>query len=162
MTTQAHYHSPIGWLELSARSGKLSGVRRIEAPSCPVFATEGLLAETTRQLTEYFNRRRTSFDLPLDLSMGTAFNQSVWHHLLQIPYGQTTTYGAIARALGQPDAVRAVGMANRLNPIAIIVPCHRVIAKNGDLQGYFYGLDVKRQLLQIENPISFGEQGTLF
>jgi methylated-DNA-[protein]-cysteine S-methyltransferase len=158
----AHYNSPIGWLELCARNGRLVRVRKVDDPASPIFAKEGLLAETTRQLIDYFNRRRTDFDLPLDLSDGTPFYQSVWQELLKIPYGHTTSYSAIAKTLGQPDAVRAVGMANRNNPIAIIVPCHRVIAKNGDLQGYFYGLDVKMQLLQIENPMSFGEQGTLF
>jgi methylated-DNA-[protein]-cysteine S-methyltransferase len=82
--------------------------------------------------------------------------------LLKVPYGHTTSYSAIANAIGQPAAVRAVGMANRNNPIAIIVPCHRVIAKTGHLQGYFYGLDVKRQLLELENPMSFARQETLF
>lgn len=159
---QAHYNSPIGWLELSVRNEHLFRVRKVDNPAQPIFAKDGLLAETTRQLIDYFNRRRKDFDLPLDLSDGTSFYQAVWQELLKIPYGHTTSYSAIAKTLNQPDAVRAVGLANRNNPIAIIVPCHRVIAKNGDLQGYFYGLDVKMQLLQIENPMSFGEQGTLF
>ena len=120
------------------------------------------LAEAALQLDEYFNRKRTEFDLPLDLSSGTAFNQSVWEELLKIPYGRTTSYSAIAKKLDNPDAVRAVGMANKYNPIAIIVPCHRVIAKSGELQGYFYGLDMKRKLLELENPMSYGEQGSLF
>jgi methylated-DNA-[protein]-cysteine S-methyltransferase len=81
---------------------------------------------------------------------------------LKIPYGHTTTYQAIAENLGDKKAVRAVGQANRHNPIAIIVPCHRCIAKSGELQGYFYGLDMKRQLLELENPLSFARQGSLF
>jgi methylated-DNA-[protein]-cysteine S-methyltransferase len=81
---------------------------------------------------------------------------------MKIPYGHTTSYSAIAKQLENPDSVRAVGQANRENPIAIIIPCHRVIAKSGDLQGYFYGLDMKRKLLELENPMSFGEQGSLF
>ncbi|RME12049.1 MAG: methylated-DNA--[protein]-cysteine S-methyltransferase, partial [Bacteroidetes bacterium] len=117
----AHYNSPIGWLELCARNGRLVRVRKVDDPASPIFAKEGLLAETTRQLIDYFNRRRTDFDLPLDLSDGTPFYQSVWQELLKIPYGHTTSYSAIAKTLGQPDAVRAVGMANRNNPIAIIV-----------------------------------------
>lgn len=158
----AHYYSPIGWLELCARNGRLFRVRKVDDPAWPSFAKEGLLAETTRQLIDYFNRRGTDFDLPLDLDDGTPFFRAVWQELLKIPYGHTTSYASIAHTLGQPEAVRAVGMANRNNPIAIIVPCHRVIAKSGDLQGYFYGLDVKMKLLQIENPMCFGEQGKLF
>jgi methylated-DNA-[protein]-cysteine S-methyltransferase len=86
----------------------------------------------------------------------------VWNLLQEIPYGHTTSYLALADKLGDKKAVRAVGQANRHNPIAIIVPCHRCIAKNGDLQGYFYGLDTKRQLLELENPLSFARQGSLF
>jgi methylated-DNA-[protein]-cysteine S-methyltransferase len=120
------------------------------------------IVEAVRQLTEYFQRKRQAFDLPLDISGGTLFNQSVWKELLKIPYGHTTTYSAIAKQLGNPESVRAVGQANRENPMAIIIPCHRVIAKSGDLQGYFYGLEMKRKLLELENPMSFGEQGSLF
>ena len=120
------------------------------------------LVEAVRQLSEYFQRQRTDFDLPLDFSEGTQFHQAVWRELLKIPYGHTASYLSIAHALGDPNSVRAVGQANRHNPIASIVPCHRVIAKSGDLQGYFYGLDMKRKLLELENPMSFGEQGSLF
>ena len=158
----AHYHSPIGWLELSARNGHLCRVRKTKTPSQALLAKDGLLAEATQQLIHYFKRRRTNFELPLDLSTGPPFYQAVWQQLLKIPYGHTRSYSDLAKSLGQPEAVRAVGMANRNNPIAIIVPCHRVIAKNGKLQGYFYGLDVKWKLLQIENPINFGEQTSLF
>ena len=76
--------------------------------------------------------------------------------------GYTERYYAIAKQINNPEAVRAVGLANRSNPIAIVIPCHRVIAKDGDLQGYFYGLDMKRKLLELENPMSYGEQGSLF
>ena len=90
-----------------------------------------------------------------------------WIGALPLPlinlYGKhTTTYSAVAEQIGNPTAVRAVGLANRNNPIAIVVPCHRVIAKSGDLQGYFYGLDMKRGLLELENPMSFARQGSLF
>lgn len=114
------------------------------------------------QLDLYFKRQLQEFDLKLDWGGATEFNISVWKELLKIPYGHTTSYSAIAETLKNPKAVRAVGLANRNNPIAIIVPCHRVIGKSGDLQGYFYGLDMKRRLLELENPMSFARQGSLF
>jgi methylated-DNA-[protein]-cysteine S-methyltransferase len=115
-----------------------------------------------RQLKEYFRGERQDFDVKLDWSEATNFYRNVWQKLTEIPYGRTTSYQFIAERLGDKNAIRAVGQANGRNPIAIIVPCHRVIAKNGDLQGYFYGLDFKRKLLALENPKSFGEQGSLF
>ncbi|MEM9837265.1 MAG: methylated-DNA--[protein]-cysteine S-methyltransferase [Bacteroidota bacterium] len=120
------------------------------------------LRAARRQLKEYFRGERRAFDLKLDWSEATDFYRNVWAELTKIPYGRTTSYQFIAERLGDKNAIRAVGQANGRNPIAIIVPCHRVIAKNGDLQGYFYGLDFKRRLLALENPMSFGEQGSLF
>jgi len=105
----------------------------------------------TQQIDEYFQGRRTAFDFPLDLS-GTPFQVSVWHELLKIPYGQTRSYGEIARNLGKPGASRAVGMANHENHIAIVVPCHRVVGHNGSLTGYAGGLQIKQQLLSLERP----------
>jgi methylated-DNA-[protein]-cysteine S-methyltransferase len=101
------------------------------------------------QMMEYFQGRRTVFDFPLDLS-GTDFQVAVWHELLQIPYGQTRTYGEIAKKLGKPGAARAVGMANHDNRIPIVVPCHRVVGHDGSLTGYAGGLHIKQQLLSIE------------
>lgn len=121
-----------------------------------------VVLDCVRQLQEYFEGKRRAFDLVLDWGGATDFYKSVWRALLEIPYGHTTSYSAIAEKIGSPDAVRAVGLANRNNPIAIIVPCHRVIGKSGDLQGYFYGLDMKRRLLELENPQSFARQGSLF
>ncbi|MEL6922627.1 MAG: methylated-DNA--[protein]-cysteine S-methyltransferase [Bacteroidota bacterium] len=120
------------------------------------------LQSVVAQLEEYFAGRRRHFEVEFDWGDATEFNKSVWQELLKIEYGHTTSYLAIAHQLNNPKAVRAVGMANRNNPIAIIVPCHRVIASNGDLQGYFYGLDMKRALLELENPMSFAQQGSLF
>ena len=120
------------------------------------------VAEAKQQLAEYFAGERKDFELQLDYGEASEFYQSVWDALQEIPYGHTTSYSNIAEKLGDTKKVRAVGQANRNNPFAIVVPCHRVIAKNGDLHGYFYGLDVKRQLLQIENPMSFATQGSLF
>jgi methylated-DNA-[protein]-cysteine S-methyltransferase len=102
-----------------------------------------------QQIEEYFQGRRTSFDFPLDLS-GTEFQVSVWRELLEIPYGQTRTYGEIAKKLGKPRAARAVGMANHDNRIPIVVPCHRVVGHDGSLTGYAGGLHMKQQLLNIE------------
>ena len=110
-------------------------------------------AACARQLEEYFAGRRRRFDLPLDLR-GTDFQKRCWHELLKIPYGETRSYADIARSMGNPKAVRAVGLANGQNPIAIIVPCHRVIGSDGSLTGYGGGLDVKRKLLELEGALS--------
>jgi len=106
-----------------------------------------------RELREYFEGKRQQFSFPLDLR-GTPFQLKCWRALLNIPYGETRTYAFIARAVGQPQAFRAVGMANHRNPIAIVVPCHRVIASDGTLCGYGGGLDVKRKLLELEGALS--------
>ena len=108
----------------------------------------------TDELNEYFAGRRRRFTFPLDLR-GTAFQLKCWQALLAIPYGETRTYADIARAVGQPRAFRAVGMANHRNPIAIVVPCHRVIARDGTLCGYGGGLDVKRKLLELEGALTW-------
>jgi len=109
--------------------------------------------EAATQLRDYFAGIRQTFDLPLT-PRGTEFQQSVWSALLEIPYGQTTTYSAIANKIGRPAAVRAVGAANGANPIPIIIPCHRVIGANGSLTGFGGGLDVKRQLLALEARVA--------
>lgn len=105
------------------------------------------------ELGEYFASKRREFTFPLDLR-GTDFQLACWHALLAIPYGETRTYADIARAVGKPNAFRAAGMANNRNPIAIVVPCHRVIASDGTLCGYGGGLDVKRKLLELEGALS--------
>ena len=109
-----------------------------------------LLAEAFRQLEEYFDGFRTVFNLPL-APEGTPFMRSVWNALLAIPYGETASYKQIAEAVGNPRAVRAVGMANNRNPIPILIPCHRVIGSNGELVGYAGGLDLKAALLALEH-----------
>ena len=105
------------------------------------------------ELGEYFAGARREFDFPLDLR-GTDFQMACWRALLAIPYGETRSYAAIARAVGKPNAFRAVGMANNRNPIAIVVPCHRVIASDGTLCGYGGGLEVKRKLLELEGALT--------
>jgi len=111
------------------------------------------MSSFTRELEEYFAGNRRKFSFPLDLR-GTPFQLQCWQALLAIPYGETRTYAHIARAVGRPQGFRAVGMANNRNPIAIVVPCHRVIASDGTLCGYGGGLDVKRKLLQLEGALS--------
>src|SRR6201984_3705643 len=106
-----------------------------------------------RELDEYFAANRREFTFPLDLR-GTDFQLACWRALLAIPYGETRSYADIARAVGRPQASRAVGMANNRNPVAIVVPCHRVIASDGTLCGYGGGLDLKRKLLELEGALS--------
>jgi methylated-DNA-[protein]-cysteine S-methyltransferase len=107
------------------------------------------LEETARQLRSYFAGEREQFDLPL-APEGTKFQQEVWHRLCEIPYGETVSYGELARRIGNPKASRAVGLANGSNPLPIVIPCHRVIGSNGKLTGYGGGLPIKEKLLALE------------
>lgn len=141
--------SPIGSLLLSGDGTALTGVHMQPHPSRPGERDDAALAEPVRQLTEYFAGRRTTFDLVLRPS-GTDFQRRVWELLRAIPYGQTASYGELAAALGQPTASRAVGTANGRNPIAVVVPCHRVIGSDGGLVGFGGGLPRKRWLLGHE------------
>ncbi|HEX9607770.1 MAG TPA: methylated-DNA--[protein]-cysteine S-methyltransferase [Gemmatimonadaceae bacterium] len=156
--------TPIGELVITASDTAITGVffptsRRGPAPTHQsgwVEVTEGpaaeLLARARQQLEEYFARTRTTFDLPLE-ALGSAFEHRVWNALRQIPYGTTTSYGAIAKQLGDRAATRAVGLANGRNPIPIIVPCHRVVGSKGELTGFGGGLDTKRWLLEHEGAM---------
>jgi methylated-DNA-[protein]-cysteine S-methyltransferase len=144
--------TPIGELLLTADDdGALTGVNLPDRHPDPAGweRDDELLADARRQLTEYFAGERTTFDLPLRPA-GAPFQLRVWEALLRIPYGETASYGELARALGHPTAARAVGAANGRNPIAIVVPCHRVIGANGSLTGYAGGLECKRALLDLE------------
>ena len=130
-------------LEFAARMQKLNPNRiRLQE-------SKTALAPYLRELQEYFAAERREFSFPLDLR-GTDFQLACWHALLEIPYGETRSYRDIAEAIGHPHAYRAVGMSNNRNPIAIVVPCHRVIASSGSLCGYGGGLDIKRKLLDLE------------
>ncbi|MCL2609267.1 MAG: methylated-DNA--[protein]-cysteine S-methyltransferase [Treponema sp.] len=115
-----------------------------------------LLREAALQLRQYLAATRRDFDLPLELR-GTEFQRAVWQALREIPYGETRSYKEVAEAVGRPKAVRAVGMANNRNPVAIVVPCHRVIGSDGSLVGYAAGLALKRRLLELEGKSSFRE-----
>ena len=126
-------------VHLPGRHGSTAGLERDDA----------LLAPARRQLTEYFAGRRRDFDLPLRPE-GAPFQLRVWERLRSIPYGETAAYGELAAELGHPGAARAVGAANGRNPLAIVVPCHRVIGASGALTGYAGGLECKRALLDLE------------
>lgn len=115
-----------------------------------LFSGNWLTARTFEELEEYFRGERRTFDLPLHPE-GTEFQKKIWEALQEIPYGETRSYGEIAERVGNPKACRAVGMANNRNPIAIMIPCHRVIGKNGSLTGYAGGVDLKRKLLELES-----------
>lgn len=111
---------------------------------------DAVITQAIKQLGEYFEGKRKSFELPLK-PCGTPFQKSVWSALRDIPYGETRNYGDIAKSVGNEKACRAVGMANNKNPIAIVIPCHRVIGADGSLTGYAAGLDIKKYLLDMEN-----------
>ena len=142
--------SPVGKLWLEAEGDALTGLYFSEERCSGGEAGESdVLDRAEAQLAEYFAGARRSFDLPLK-PQGTPFQLADWKALEQIPYGETVSYGDIARAIGRPKACRAVGMANHANPISIIAPCHRVVGSNGRLTGYGGGLAVKQWLLEHE------------
>jgi methylated-DNA-[protein]-cysteine S-methyltransferase len=155
-TLYTEMKSPLGTLLLTAENGSLIGVhfprQKHDRPRQPHWQRaddDPVLANARTQLAEYFAGRRTRFDLPL-AARGTPFQQAVWRALLAVPFGGTSTYGAIAAAIRRPSAVRAVGSAIGANPIGIIVPCHRVIGRDGSLTGYAGGLERKAKLLALE------------
>ena len=152
MRNAVHYtiaDSPLGSLTIASSERGLASVQYgLNMPA------DGLMDDTANhevveQLHEYFEGKRTHFDLQLDIH-GTPFQMAVWNELLKIPYGSTCSYIDIARSLGKPGAARAVGMANHENPIAVVIPCHRVVGADGSLTGYAGGLHLKQQLLGIE------------
>lgn len=146
--------TPIGIITVKEKSNKIIELQLNSNLVQPLKENEQiketpLLIETEKQLTEYFNKTRTKFDLPL-APQGTDFMKRVWKELIKIPYGETRTYKQIAQKIGNEKASRAVGMANNKNPIPIIIPCHRVIGANNKLVGYALGLDKKEFLLDLE------------
>jgi methylated-DNA-[protein]-cysteine S-methyltransferase len=148
--------SPVGKLKLIASDKGLVAIlweddnpRRVKVGALVENQNHPILVETERQLREYFEGRRKSFSLKLDLR-GTKFQNDVWEVLRGIPFGETRSYGQLARQLGNPQAVRAVGAANGRNPISIVVPCHRVIGASGKLTGFAGGLETKAHLLELE------------
>lgn len=147
----AYYKSPIGILKLNCDGDLLTGLYFCkEGGIVPSTFFEGVLLTAKNQLEQYFNGERKSFDIPIKIQM-SEFRNMVYSELLKIPYGETRSYSDIAKAVGKPNAVRAVGGANHVNPISIIVPCHRVIGKHGSLTGYGGGLENKKILLELES-----------
>lgn len=148
------YRSPIGLLELSARAGRLVGIRfgaEREIPFAPSFASpedQAVLDLACEQLDEYFAGKRQQFDVPIAMQ-GTSFQTKVWSMLYRIPFGKMVSYQQMATALGRGCA-RSVGTANGANPLPIIIPCHRVIASDGTLGGYAGGIEAKQTLLDLE------------
>lgn len=162
MIYTTYVHSSFGIFEIKGTNKGLRTLRMVQESGKASDNVPVILQNVVTQLEEYFQRKRKEFNVALDWEGTSEFNQKVWQALLEIPYGHTTSYSAIAKKVGSPKASQAVGLANKNNKIAIIVPCHRVIAKNGDLHGYFYGLEMKRKLLELENPREYGKQGSLF
>lgn len=155
MTYYMHMESPVGRLLLTADERALTGIYfqggyPAVGDDWKERSAHPVLRAAKRQLGEYFAGRRRNFDLPL-APKGTPFQLSVWKALLGIPYGKTRSYGDIARKIGKPKAVRAVGAANGANPIPLVVPCHRVIGSDGSLTGYGGGLPRKQRLLALEH-----------
>lgn len=154
-TAQRQLDTPLGRVCLARTARGLAGLwfegqkHHPGELACPHRDDDPLLAETARQLGQYFAGERSAFDLPLDLR-GTPFQQSVWQALLRIPAGSTRSYGEIAMAVGAPAAARAVGAAVGRNPASLLVPCHRVLGRDGSLTGYAGGVQRKRALLALE------------
>jgi methylated-DNA-[protein]-cysteine S-methyltransferase len=168
MTLYTYYDSPVQPLLLTSDGAALTGLYMVEHRHGPEVGADWIeqpdalpFAETKRQLNAYFAGQLTEFDLPLAPD-GTEFQQKVWQELRRIPYGTTLSYGELARRIGNPNASRAVGLANGRNPISIIVPCHRVIGASGKLIGYGGGLSRKEILLTLEAGGKTPEQISLF
>jgi len=157
--SKVHWHGPLGEMIVAASSRGIAGIwfeGQKHLPDHSAWLVDDqhpLLQQAIEQLRDYFDGRRTSFDLPLDLHAGTPFQQSVWHALLTVPHGEKTTYSALGRDIGAPQAMRAVGAAVGRNPVSIVVPCHRVLGAAGSLTGYAGGLERKSALLKLEGAI---------
>ena len=161
----SHVHKtmkfPVGELTLVGSEKGLAAILwenddplRVRIKIGPEDAHHPVLVETERQLNEYFTGTRKEFSVALDFVVGTPFEQQVWRALLRIPFGETRSYGDVARQIGRPKAARAVGAANRKNPFSIIDPCHRVVGSSGKLTGYAGGLAAKLLLLRLEGVTS--------
>ncbi len=144
-----YYKSLIGLIEISGTADAVCSLNFVDASREGCHSNE-VVDQAVKEIEEYFSGERQEFKVPLDLQ-GTAFQRAVWRELLQIPYGSTASYGDIARTIGNPKAVRAVGGANHRNPISLIVPCHRVIGSDGSMTGYGSGIWRKEWLLKHES-----------
>lgn len=158
---KAVYRSEIGLIEIIGTETAITSLNFVDNDRDEILAVHPALQECVSQLDAYFKGTRREFELEL-APEGTPFQQQVWRELLKIPYGRTTSYLEIARAIGNEKAVRAVGAANGQNPISIIIPCHRVIGADGKLTGYGGGLWRKEWLLNHERNFAIGQQMSLF
>jgi methylated-DNA-[protein]-cysteine S-methyltransferase len=150
MKHTAAFESPVGTVMISEEDNAITEVTFSDTAENEYCSDDiPLLKRAVRELKEYFQGERMSFDLPIHEN-GTVFQKKVWKQLRTIPYGETRSYGEVAESIGNPKAARAVGMANNRNPIAILTPCHRVIGSDGKLVGYACGIERKEQLLQLE------------
>lgn len=146
-----YYETKIGKIGIVQNNEKITNIYtsdKLPSEGMEVIETP-LIIDAANQLKDYLSGKRKSFDFPIDPE-GTEFQKKVWKELQNTPYGETLSYKDIAEKIGNPKASRAIGMANNKNPILIIIPCHRIIGKNGKLVGYAAGLDMKKQLLEME------------
>jgi len=154
MKQYCYYQSPIGRLLIAGTGGRLeaiffpNSIEQFEISDEAQY-NEEIFTDLLRQLDEYFAGKRRTFEIDV-FPAGTDFQQKVWRELQNVPFGQTASYGEIATRIDNPKACRAIGMANGKNPIPIIIPCHRIIGKDGSLTGFGGGLDIKRKLLELE------------
>ena len=144
------YHAPIGKLVIVEEDGMITEIHATHEEHS--VSETPLLLEAKKQLDEYFQKKRKTFTLPL-LPKGTPYQKQVWQELLKIPYGKVATYGEIAERVGNPRGARSVGGACNKNPIMIVIPCHRVIGKSGNLTGYAEGIETKKLLLKLESDL---------
>jgi methylated-DNA-[protein]-cysteine S-methyltransferase len=153
----AYLQTPIGYVEIKGDENGLTSITVFDEEK-PMDIIPEALEDAVHQFSEYFEGKRTMFDLKLN-PKGTDFQKNVWNALLEIPYGKTISYLELSKTLGNVKAIRAVASANGKNPLWIVIPCHRVIGSNGDLTGYAGGLHRKKWLLEHERPV---KQGSLF
>lgn len=153
-TAQVYLNSPLGTIVLQGTEAGLGAVQFLDEPQLetPAFAVPECLREAHRQLAAYFNRELRDFQLTYAVAQGTEFQRRVWSALVGVGFGRTASYLDLARQLGNPGAVRAVGAANGQNPLGLVWPCHRIIGANGQLTGYAGGLWRKKWLLEFEQP----------
>ena len=151
MYCEAYYLSPLGWIKIKAEGKYIIALYFVDGEEnfTAVPEENETIDKCMKQLDEYFHGSRVKFSIPFKL-YGTPFQEEVWNNLQSIPYGRTKSYKDIAKKIGSANLSRAVGQTNALNPVAIIVPCHRVIGSNGDLTGYAGGVDRKKWLLDFE------------
>lgn len=158
----AYINSPVGCLMIEGSSSGIKSLKIIQDETHLSETIPESLQSCVDQLRAYFDGELNHFEVKLDISDAPHFYQDVWRRVRAIPYGKTRSYTDIANSLGKPKSVRAVGQANGKNPLPIIIPCHRVVGKDGSLTGYVYGINIKEHLLRLENPSKYALQTELF